>query len=363
MKAVFRVDSSNVIGFGHLLRCLTLAKVLRQRGIECAFICRNHPGNIAARVEESGFKLFMLATRGDQFRFTGKAGAENDKWLGATWKKDAAETCQVLMHIQPDWLIVDHYSIDIDWETTLAPNFKKLVVIDDMADRDHCCDLLLDQNLFVEMQNRYDRRVPSHCVKLLGPKFALLQPEYARLRHRAESRKFKEKKKLLVCFGGSDQLNVTELAIKAALGLLEEFSSIRVVVPSSSPFLDSLSSLLHSVQRAELYCDLPSLAPLMLDSDLCIGAGGATNWERLCLGLPSLVITLAQNQKPVCYDLDQLNLIHLIGDASSVTVEQIRAAFKSVLTHRDLPDWSRRSMGECFGDGADNVADSIIELT
>lgn len=360
MKAVFRVDSSNFIGFGHLIRCLTLANVLRQRGFECSFVCSDHNGNIASKVSDSGFKLFLLELPNASLE-SSRNDLEYGSWLGCSWQIDADKTNEIIRDIQPDWLIVDHYSIDVKWEKALAKNYKNLMVIDDIADRDHCCDILLDQNLFLDMKFRYEKRVSSHCLKLLGPKYALLQTEYSQHREKAKIRNLSTKN-LLIFFGGSDKKNLTELAFLAAHSFGSEFSSINVVMPSSSRFYNRVKKLIKPIKNANLHCDLPSLAPLMLEADIGIGAGGATNWERLCLGLPSLVITLAKNQKLVNNDLDKLRLIELIGDAETIKIEQVRSAISSVLDRKDLADWSKRCMQTCSGNGAIKVADAILRL-
>jgi UDP-2,4-diacetamido-2,4,6-trideoxy-beta-L-altropyranose hydrolase len=361
MKAVFRVDSSDFIGFGHLIRCLTLAKVLRQRGVQCSFVCRDHAGNIAGKVSDSGFKVFLLAWPKEALTLTGSESTI-DGWLGCSWQTDADETRGILRSIQPEWLIVDHYSIDSNWEQALAGNYKHLMVIDDLADRDHACDILLDQNLFLDMNHRYERHVSLGCLQLLGPKYALLQPEYRQLRERVKVRN-SPSKNLLIFFGGSDRSNLTELVFLAANSFGNEFSSINIVMPSASPFYHQVKKLIKPLKKANLHCDLPSLAPLMLEADIGIGAGGATNWERFCLGLPSLVITLAKNQKLVNNDLSKLRLIELIGDAETIKIEQVRAAIRSVLSRRDLADWSKRCMRACSGDGAILVADAILGIT
>jgi UDP-2,4-diacetamido-2,4,6-trideoxy-beta-L-altropyranose hydrolase len=211
------------------------------------------------------------------------------------------------------------------------------------------------------MKRRYDGRVTSQCLQLLGPKYALLQTEYSQLRELAESRNSLTKN-LLIFFGGSDQNNLTELAFLAAHSFGSEFSSINVVMPSASPFYHQVKKLIKPLKKVKLHCDLPSLAPLMLEADIGIGAGGATNWERLCLGLPSLVITLAENQKQVNQDLHQMGLIELIGDSETVEIEQIKSSIKSILSRGDIADWSNRCMLACSGNGATLVADSILNV-
>ena len=361
MKAVFRVDSSNFIGFGHLIRCLTLAKELRERGVECSFVCRDHPGNMSAKVIDSGFSVFLLERANEASALKG-SDLEYDKWLGCSWQVDADETDEILKSVQPEWLIVDHYSIDVKWEEALAKDYMNLMVIDDIANRDHSCDVLLDQNLFINMKRRYEKHVSSQCLQLLGPKYALLQAEYSQHRVKVKVRNGSTKN-LLIFFGGSDQSNLTELAFLAAHSFGSEFSSINVVMPSASPFYHQVKKLIKPLKKANLHCDLPSLAPLMLEADIGLGAGGATNWERFCLGLPSLVITLAKNQKLVNNDLSKLRLIELIGDAETIKIEQVRAAIRSVLSRRDLADWSKRCMRACSGDGAILVADAILGIT
>lgn len=358
MKAVFRVDSSNFIGFGHLIRCLTLAKKLRERGVECSFVCRDHPGNIAAKVIESGFSVFLLGRSNEASALKG-SDLEYDKWLDCSWKIDADETNEILKSVQPEWLIVDHYSIDVKWEEALAKDYMSLMVIDDIANRDHSCDILLDQNLFINMKRRYEKHVSSQCLQLLGPKYALLQAEYSQRRVKVKVRNGSNKN-LLIFFGGSDQSNLTKLAVLAAHSFGREFSSINVVMPSTSPFYHQVKKLIKPLKNAKFHSDLPSLAPLMLEADICIGAGGATNWERLCLGLPSLVITLAKNQRQVNQDLHQMGLIELIGDSETIEIEQVRTAIRSVLSRRDLGAWSNRCMGVCSGNGATLVAEAIL---
>jgi UDP-2,4-diacetamido-2,4,6-trideoxy-beta-L-altropyranose hydrolase len=195
----------------------------------------------------------------------------------------------------------------------------------------------------------------------LGPKYALLQPEYSQLREKAKVRN-SSIKNLLIFFGGSDQSNLTELAFLAAHSFGSEFSSITVVMPSASPFYNQVKKLIKPIKKAKLHCDLPSLASLILEADIGIGAGGATNWERFCLGLPSLVITLAENQKAVNQDLDQLGLIDLIGDSETIEIAHVKSAIKSMLSHGDLVDWSNRCMRECSGNGAVLAADVMLGL-
>jgi len=198
MNIVFRVDAAIQVGTGHVIRCLTLAEKLRRLGHKCIFICRDHLGNLSEFVTNKGFVVHLLSTPSD-VNFT----VENDdtahaEWLGVSWLIDAEQTLVALGSIEADWLVVDHYALDSRWERLLKKAAGQIMVIDDLADRDHACDLLLDQNLGRELAD-YDYKVPAHCTRLIGPKYALLRPEFARLREKSLTRRVEPKvKRILV---------------------------------------------------------------------------------------------------------------------------------------------------------------------
>lgn len=177
MQIVFRVDSATQIGSGHLMRCLTLATALREKGATCAFVCRSHPNNLIALLRQKGFTVYELPQ--------GTEPRSSDD-LGVPLEVDAQQTQTLLEKLgQVDWLVVDHYGIDANWERFLRPWVKRIFVIDDLADRPHDCDVLLDQN-YTHRQDRYDGLVPAHCSLLLGPQYALLRSEFIAAREKLE---------------------------------------------------------------------------------------------------------------------------------------------------------------------------------
>ncbi|MCX7596049.1 MAG: hypothetical protein N2235_20290, partial [Fischerella sp.] len=143
------------------MRCLTLATALREEGATCLFICRNHHNNIIPIVRQKGFTVYELPT--------GKEPTTAAD-LGVSPEQDAEQTKQVIKSLEatPDWLIVDHYGIDKAWEQHLRPVVKQIFVIDDLANRPHDCDVLLDQN-YTHRWDRYEGLVPKDCCQLLGP--------------------------------------------------------------------------------------------------------------------------------------------------------------------------------------------------
>lgn len=306
---LFRADASLQIGTGHLMRCLTLADALRERGAECQFICRDHPGNVIEFVRRKGYLAHALpaldhAHSNPQARNADAAAVElaHSHWLGATQMQDADACAPILAEFKPDWLIVDHYALDSRWEIALKPHYRKLMVIDDLADRPHACDVLLDQT-FGRKADDYQPWVPAHCQLLCGSKYALLRPEFAALRPYSLQRRIEPKlRRLLISMGGVDKDNATGQVLDALRSCpLPADCQITVVMGSTAPWLAEVE---HLAQRmpwpTTVRVGVNDMAQLMADSDLAIGAAGATAWERCCLGLPTIMIPLAENQLHSC---------------------------------------------------------------
>ena len=236
MKAVFRADSSNIIGSGHIIRCITLAKELRKKDVECIFVCRDHLNNISSKILESEFELVLLPNMQDKY-ISNNNEINFDEWLGSSLVEDAQETNEILKTLMPEWLIVDHYSINKKWEDMTAKYTKFLMVIDDIADREHSCDILLDQNFYLDKENRYDGKVPKNCVKMLGPKYALLQEDFIKIRDEIESNEITNKTSInnvFIFFGGSDNFNLTELSLLALDKCFDQNVSIDIVLSSKN---------------------------------------------------------------------------------------------------------------------------------
>jgi UDP-2,4-diacetamido-2,4,6-trideoxy-beta-L-altropyranose hydrolase len=183
MRVVIRTDSSSLIGFGHVTRCLTLADALSSLGVTIEFVARAHHGNLNKHIESRGYKVHSLPVITEFDLQTSLKGYE--KWLGVKQEVDAEETVKTLAGEGVDLLIIDHYALDQTWEKIVGSNAVYTLVIDDIANRYHKCNYLLDQNY--ENKNRYLKWVNKECTLLLGPSFALLRPEYAL--YRKKSRK------------------------------------------------------------------------------------------------------------------------------------------------------------------------------
>lgn len=360
MKVLFRADASRLIGTGHVMRCLTLAMALRERRATCRFVCREHEGNLLERIRGEGFEAVALPMG------TPSQEPSHADWLSPNWETDAEQTIANVCE-STDWLIVDHYALDARWESALRPYCRKILVIDDLADRNHDCDLLLDQNLVADMVHRYDARVPLHCGRMLGPDYALLQPQYADLHSRTPPR-MGQIRRILVFFGGADNENLTGRTIAAFLALGRVDIVLDVVVNPSSPHAAAIREQVGAHTNITLHESLPTLALLMMKADLAIGAGGATSWERCCLALPSLVVTVADNQKPIATELHRQGFIRWLGNQNTISESALGVALEEILQIAWTPDWSNRCKELVDGRGAERVAasvmlDSATELT
>ncbi|NDY73272.1 UDP-2,4-diacetamido-2,4,6-trideoxy-beta-L-altropyranose hydrolase [Desulfobacter hydrogenophilus] len=308
VKIVFRTDASLQIGTGHVMRCLTLAEALKKEGAQCHFISREHPGNLFDQIKQQGFIVKALPATTKEMFFDDSNNAvhsEYASWLGTSWTTDAEQTKSSIGNTVYDWLIVDHYALDEKWEKELRPKCRNIMVIDDLADRSHDCDLLLDQNLGRD-QNHYNQIVPKNCTVLTGPHYALLRPEFAALRDYSLRRRVNPKfKHLMISMGGVDQINATGKILEAIKECeLPNYLRITVVMGLNAPWLLQVKSLAEQLpQSTEVMVNVQNMAQLMTDSDLAIGAAGSTSWERCCLGLPSIIVILAENQQFIANSL------------------------------------------------------------
>jgi UDP-2,4-diacetamido-2,4,6-trideoxy-beta-L-altropyranose hydrolase len=309
----FRVDASEAIGTGHVVRCLTLAKSLTERGAQCFFICRQQPGNLIEYIRDQGFLVFPI----------------NPPILGGTRQtsqthEDLRTTTQVLYKKNVDWLIIDHYKIDIEWEMKIRPICKKIMVIDDLANRHHDCDILLDQNLRRHAQSRYEALVPENCQLFLGPQYVLLRKEFEN-NYRLRTGIIRH---VLVYFGGNDKYNLALHTLKA----LSNFPMLTadIVLGFDHPFHEEV----HRASSVNLKVhDVVEMADAMNRADLAIGVCGMAAWERCAMGLPSLVCITAENQREDAEKLHELGAVHNLGEQHEIDDSSMTRAIERALNH------------------------------
>lgn len=329
-----RTDASHIIGTGHVMRMLTLAGQLRKKGANVSFICREHPGHLIDWIEAKGFPVYRLSYTVDADRKKDENAVRD--WLGTSLKEEIKQVKELMeSHLKGeyiDWLIVDHYALDQEWEQTFRPYVKRILVVDDLANRPHDCDLLLDPNDYENAEQRYATLVPPHAVKLLGPTYALLREEFRTVRKKDRS-KTRKIERILVFFGGSDPTNETEKVLLALQDITLPNLMLDVVVGRSNPHKDHIQKICQTLKNANYSCQIENMAERMAEADLFIGAGGSTTWERCYLGLPSVVIAVAENQVEATERLAKVGALIYLGWHEQVKKEDIRRAVNELIAH------------------------------
>lgn len=281
-KVIIRTDSSTAIGSGHVMRCLTIAHQLKKHGVKVSFLMKRLQGNLIDYVEKQGFANIVKLEPADLY-------------------------------------IIDHYGIDICWEQGLRKYTKKIMVIDDLANRPHNCDLLLDQNVVPQYDKRYRNLLPESCIQLLGPQYLIMRDEFIQTRQNLTPYKGKLKN-LLVFMGGSDPTNET-LKILSALEVIEvEFEKVNIVVGHGNAYKQQVQSICNR-QGFQFHCQINYMAELMQQADFSIGAGGSATWERCYVGLPSSSTIVAENQIISTEYAAKLGAVWNIGYHDNVTTK------------------------------------------
>ena len=263
-RSAFRVDASSETGLGHLFRCRTLAETLRDRGGSVEFICRQLPGHQASLLSDAGFRVQALPAPP-----AATAALEGDygHWLGVSQDEDATQTDRWLSGTTADWLIVDQYALDARWEGQLRARTRRLMVIDDLANRQHDCDLLLDQNPPSSLHERYQGLTPAHCEHLLGVRFALMRPQY-RARRRSADELARPIRRVFVFFGGSDPHNLTGLVLEALSHASLRRLHVDIVAGPNYQHGTSLAELAAARPGTTLHGPRPHLADPMAEAAL-----------------------------------------------------------------------------------------------
>ena len=321
MRVVIRVDASNLIGSGHVMRCLILAEMLAKDGRQVSFICRDLPLNLSKTISSRGFecKLLPFSEEQKEAYLSQKPNDNYDIWRGVSQEFDVEQTMGVISDKNLDLLIVDHYGIDAQWEKIFRPYVDKIMVIDDLANRKHDCDILLDHNYYCDLEARYDNLVPSTCKKLLGPKHALINPK---LKQVMESRIKKGKyldipekiENILVFLGGMDSKNYTDQVLSKALQESQiDGCLFNIVLGKNNPNKQMLKQKYAMYDNIVFHVQPSYYFRLLEQSDIAIGASGVAQLERLYIGLPSIIIPISENQLRIANDASSLRGVALLS--------------------------------------------------
>jgi UDP-2,4-diacetamido-2,4,6-trideoxy-beta-L-altropyranose hydrolase len=334
-----RCDSSVTIGTGHAMRCLALAQAWQDAGGRAVFAMAEATPAMEERLQRESMGVARLKAE------PGSAG-------------DFQETIVLARGKQAPWVVVDGYCFGADYQTALKSAGLKVLFIDDNGHAEHySADLVLNQNAHAN-EGFYPSRDASTRL-LLGPRFAMLRREFTEWR--GWNREIPAvARSVLVTMGGSDPGNVTERVVRAILG--EPSLNATVVVGGSNPHLPNLRELVAGTQRdVRLVEDVTNMPELMAKSDVAISGAGTTSLEMCFMGLPALLMVLANNQRPAAEELDQRGVAINQGEGSEIEASTLSANLTRLVDSQD----TRKAMSErgkelVDGNGAERVADGLM---
>ncbi len=360
-KVFFRVDSGNHIGSGHLVRCLTLAEWFKKNSWDVHFITKNHQGHNA----EAIFKYYHyhLIDGGIDRKLSEQELSCYANWLGEDEAVDLEKTNSIIKKIgKADLVIVDSYSLGCIFEEGVSAHY--VMAIDDLYNRKHAVDIILNQNIIALKKDYKNLSKKTNFLQLLGPEYALLREEFPEMRNKKEFALLKNPvKKIMVFFGGMDVAGDTA---KLLSGLNE---NILISYQFDIVFNETHSDFHIIKKRSEMYPNIKlhkignNFAELMISSDLFIGAGGSTAWERACLGVASAVVCSAENQKDNCLQLNETKTAYYLGKSTDLRPEDWGRFFEDEVPNTNLwNELKKNSYQLVDGKGAERVFRAVRKL-
>ena len=358
---LIRVDSSRIMGSGHLMRCLVLAESLRAQGYYSVFICRDYLENLISIIQDSQFPCITLPFYTTALKAPFDVGDDYSKWLGVSQKEDAQETINIIKNMCIKLLIVDHYALDWIWESELRPYVQLLMVIDDLANRKHDCDFLLDQNFYLNALQRYENLL-TDSQTFLGPNYCLLKKSLLKIRYQRQILGKIDSQlvsRVLIFMGASDNHNIT-LQIISAIKDSGWEGHVDVVLGSLNPRKEFFQKECQNLGYF-FYFQPSNYFELLVQADLVIGAGGTSTWERCCIGLPTITISIAENQLRACQDLHQLGIIYFLGQCNEIRKINISESFLDLIRNQEKrKNMINKGLELVDGKGAERVTQAIL---
>jgi len=360
-QIAFRVDASLQSGAGHVMRCLTLANALRMQGATCRFICRSQAGDLIDLLREHEHEVLTLAPPDDSAR--PDSGSPYAGWLMTSWQTDAKQSQAALARADSlDWMVVDHYALDAQWEQALSDTYQYLLVIDDLANRRHHADLLLDQT-FERKRKDYLSLVNPECELCCGVEYVLLRPEFDVWRARSlAQRAAPQLKRVVISLGGVDQANISrDILLALRDSRLPADLEICLVLGASSPWIEEMRYLSETMPGVELKVAADNMAELLSGCDLAIGAAGSSAWERCCLGVPTLMLVLADNQREIAAQLSAAGAAQLLTPGPDLDEQVVRAIQSLAASPAQLDEMSRKAAALVPGSGVGRIVQAMME--
>ena len=292
MHIAIRVDSSSQIGAGHVMRCLNLARCFREHGHTIAFVCRDLPGNLIPFLMSWNFEVVTLH---NQESPSSQLLSSYESWLGVGWQQDAKQFCAYIQNV--DIVVVDNYALDYKWQSQVQQHFNcKMVAIDDLKRR-HVANVVIDQTLNCTPAAYSDSN--SRCI-LTGTRYAMLNPTLQNYRNTVTKPSLDGFLRVLISFGASDEPNATLRVLQTLVKSRISFRATVLLRPSAINY-KSVKEFANRYSNFIKHFDhIDNMAEIMMEHDVAIGAAGSSCWERACIGLPSIIVPIADNQGDIC---------------------------------------------------------------
>jgi UDP-2,4-diacetamido-2,4,6-trideoxy-beta-L-altropyranose hydrolase len=350
-KIYFRTDSSSEMGIGHVMRCLALADGLSKKGWICTFLCKDHVGSAKTIIENKGYLLELLAV--DEFI---ERKGEYEKWVGSTQDDDAKACLRLIGRHQNCVVVVDHYGLDSVWESKIKPEVDYLIVIDDLVNRPHRCDVLIDSK-YGRIEEEYRKFCNKSTIILTGTNYCLLRKEFFGLIPEAKKKRGDTRNinKILINFGGSDSQGYSVKVLRI-LNKYFDHLNIEIIIGSSCRHINELKRNITS--KTNLYVDANNVASIMLECDFSIGSFGGMSWERCSLGLPSFGFIAADNQNEIAQSLSDKGVVGILDENNFESkLIDILSGGSDIGWWKDM---SKKSFMLCDGKGVLRII-SVIE--
>lgn len=352
MRALFRVDSGRHIGQGHLSRCRNLAQVFLNYGADVHFVCRDHLGRgflcegISEHILDPGVEILETSQLADY-----------SQWLGVTAYEDLGQTLEVIDSIGPvDVFVSDHYSLNGDYHKRVPAKIH--LAFDDLANSSFYCDFLLNQNPNMT-EKSYEDFADSSAELLLGPEFAPLAQKFP-LNRPDSFRNLTSVKTVGVYLGGSDPTGETLKIVRAFRQIKPDFC-LNILLSKKHSTWGEVSSIAEEMDTVKLSGFQEDMCQFWLENDVVIGAVGVSSWERACLGIPSLIVISADNQKAVAENLHINKQNFLVGNGRDLTEKNWQSILQQRFSDLNLLNQlAENSFQLTDGRGAQRVYEKII---
>lgn len=311
MNIIIRVDIHPKIGMGHLMRCLKLLSYIDNNVNKITFICKKYKNLINSNMLN---EIYKKITNKYYINFI---EIENDyyiniedmtTWLGESYEKDCIKTIKLLN--QESYLIIDHYAIDIKWETMIKKYVKKIIVIDDFIKRKHYCDTIINCN--ITNPKLYNNLLNKNCKMLLGMEYALIGKDFF-----IQDIRKREYNRISIFISGSDNTDETSKIIKSCKIINSKYNNryiFDVIVGGLNTNYSYIKSFCDNNNRFNLFYNIDNMSYVLNKSYISIGTLGQSLFERMALKIPSIMISIVDNQKYLIDTLIKSNTFIFLGN-------------------------------------------------